>query len=65
MIDDEEGMDNALDYYTNGEADSYWGDWTDEDPVEMEEEEDEDYYDYDDEWEDFDWDEYIVGDDEE
>ena len=24
MIDDEEGMDNALDYYTNGEADSYW-----------------------------------------
>lgn len=24
MIDDEEGMNNALNYYTNGESDSYW-----------------------------------------
>ncbi|WP_317303900.1 hypothetical protein [Allisonella histaminiformans] len=63
MIDDDEGMNNAVEYYTNGDNKAYW-DWfmkkmTDR-WIELgkEEEEDEDYYDYDDEWEDFDWDEY-------
>lgn len=35
MINDDEGMNNALDYYRekdNNEVNSYWGDWTDEDP---------------------------------
>ena len=98
MINDNEGMDNALEYYVDGdntsywkefvrrlddrlerrdekklneEMQSYWGDWTDEDPYDVtnvdsdedyeeangvSEEQDDDYYDYDDEWEDFDWD---------
>ena len=87
MINDNEGMDNALEYYVGGdntaywkefvkrlddrlerwaekkveeEMQSYWGDWTDEDPytnvdevtnVDSAEEEgwkdDYDYYDYD------------------
>lgn len=96
MINDNEGMDDALEYYVDGdntaywkefvrrlddrlerwaekkvneEMQSYWGDWTDEDPYTnvdsdedyeeangVSEEQDDDYYDYDDEWEDFDWD---------
>lgn len=61
MIDDDEGMNNAVEYYTNGDNKAYW-DWfmkkmTDRWIELGKEEEDEDYYDYDDEWEDFDWDE--------
>lgn len=65
MIDDEEGMNNALEYYTDNE--SYWGDWTDEDPYtnvdevtnvdsaeEMEEEDDDELSD--DDWGDDYWD---------
>lgn len=60
MIDDEEGMNNALEYYTDNE--SYWGDWTDEDPYtnvdsaeEMEDEYDDDEL-SDDDWGDDYWD---------
>lgn len=45
MINDEEGMNNALEYYRK--ITHYWGDWTDEDPYtnvdsaeELEEEQD-------------------------
>lgn len=96
MIDDKEGMDNALEYHTNGDNEAYWNWFMDklnnrlEKQAEKKVEEgvnevngwkddyddpdtyDDSYayeegwdYDYDDEWEDFDWDEYIVGDDEE
>ena len=34
MINDNEGMNNALDYYMEQDKIThYWGDWTDEDPV--------------------------------
>ena len=67
MIDDEEGMNNALEYYREQEKlTHYWGDWTtnevstDEDPYSAEEmeEEEQDYwegYEYDDD-DDDDWD---------
>lgn len=64
MVDDEEGMNNALEYYTDNK--SYWGDWTDEDPYtnvdsaeEMEEEDEYDWDEYDDydvEWDEGDYD---------
>lgn len=37
MINDDEGMNNALDYYREKDKYHYWGDWTDEDPYSAEE----------------------------
>ena len=55
MINDNEGMDNALDYYRNNGG--YWGDWTDEDFDDNEDFCDWDEYDdYDVEWDEGDYD---------
>lgn len=51
MINDNEGMDNALEYYVDGDNTAYWKEF-----VRRLDDDYDDYYDYDDEWEDFDWD---------